>query len=262
MEKETRRRWVRLPSPALIVAMIALFAAFTQTGLASRTVDLVQAGCNCANSSDIVNNSLTSVDIKNGSLLKADFKKGQIPAGARGPRGAAGAAGAPGPAGPPGAAGAPGATGPPGAGDLTKLGSASLSSALLITSTASSRTPIGQVTITVPAGGKQLVKVDAHVTAFGGTFNFGMDLDRVGGPQSVDGFDSTTGQTTLSHSWIFTVDPGTFTFRFKVSSSPAGASLTGLVLTAETIPFGGTGVAPTIVASGAGITSSGASRPD
>ena len=55
--------------------MIALFVALTQTGLASRTVALVQAGCNCANSSDIVNNSLTSVDIKNGSLLKKDFKR-------------------------------------------------------------------------------------------------------------------------------------------------------------------------------------------
>ena len=77
---EKKSNWRRLPSPALIVAMVALFVAFTQTGLAARTVDLVQAGCNCANSSDIVNNSLTSVDIKNGSLLKKDFKKGQIPA--------------------------------------------------------------------------------------------------------------------------------------------------------------------------------------
>ena len=118
MEKE--RKWLRLPSPALIVAMVALFVAFTQTGLAARTVDLVQAGCNCANSSDIVNNSLTSVDIKNGSLLKKDFKKGQIAAGPRGPRGAPGANGAngaqgpAGPAGPGGPGGPAGAQGPPG----------------------------------------------------------------------------------------------------------------------------------------------------
>ena len=107
-----------MPSPALIVAMLALFVALTQTGLAARTVELVQAGCNCANSSDIVNNSLTSVDIKNGSLLKKDFKKGQIPAGRRGPpgsRGAAGAAGAAGPTGPAGPAGPSGQNGAPGA---------------------------------------------------------------------------------------------------------------------------------------------------
>jgi hypothetical protein len=121
-----KRKWLRLPSPALIVAMIALFVALTQTGLASRAVQAVQAGCNCANSSDIVNNSLTSADIKNGSLLKKDFKKSQIPAGRRGPagpRGAMGPAGTTGPAGPagpagpggpPGAAGAPGAPGAPG----------------------------------------------------------------------------------------------------------------------------------------------------
>jgi len=97
-----------------MVAMVALFVAFTQTGLAARTVDLVQAGCNCANSSDIVNNSLTSADIKNGSLLKADFKKGQLPRGARGPRGVAGAAGAAGAAGPAGPAGPTGPGGPQG----------------------------------------------------------------------------------------------------------------------------------------------------
>jgi len=115
---EKKRKWLRLPSPALIVAMVALFVAFTQTGLAARTVDLVQAGCNCANSSDIVNNSLTSVDIKNGSLLKADFKKGQIPAGKRGARGPAGANGSPGPQGaqgPAGPQGAQGGQGPAGA---------------------------------------------------------------------------------------------------------------------------------------------------
>jgi hypothetical protein len=108
-----KRKWLRLPSPALIVAMIALFVALTQTGLASRAVQAVQAGCNCANSSDIINNSLVSADIKNGSLLKKDFKKGQIPAGARGARGPAGPAGPAGPGGPAGPAG-PGGPGGPG----------------------------------------------------------------------------------------------------------------------------------------------------
>jgi hypothetical protein len=118
---ERKRKRMRLPSPALIVAMVALFVALTQTGLAARTVDLVQAGCNCANSSDIVNNSLTSVDIKNGSLLKADFKKGQIPAGPRGARGAAGANGAPGAQGPPGPQGPGGGQGPQGPPGPTNL---------------------------------------------------------------------------------------------------------------------------------------------
>ena len=112
---ERKRKWVRLPSPALIVAMIALFVALTQTGLASRAVRATVGNpCNCAGSGDIVNNSLVSADIKNGSLLKKDFKKGQIPAGPRGPRGLAGANGAQGPAGPAGPGGPGGPGGPPG----------------------------------------------------------------------------------------------------------------------------------------------------
>jgi hypothetical protein len=109
------RKWFRAPSPALIVAMVALFVALTQTGLASRALDAtVRDPCNCAGSGDIVNNSLTSADVKNGSLLKKDFKKGQIPAGPRGARGPAGANGANGAQGPQGPAGPAGATGPGG----------------------------------------------------------------------------------------------------------------------------------------------------
>ena len=115
---QAKRKWLRMPSPALIVAMVALFIALTQTGLAGRALRAADPPCNCAGSGDIINNSLTSVDIKNGSLLRKDFKKGQISAGARGPRGltgAAGANGAPGaqgPQGPKGDAGPQGAPGP------------------------------------------------------------------------------------------------------------------------------------------------------
>jgi collagen triple helix repeat protein len=147
----TRRRRIPRPSPALVVAMVGLFLAMTQTGLASRA--LQAAGCNCASSGDIQNNSLTSVDIKDGSLLKKDFKKGQVPQGPQGPRGAAGPQGA---AGPPGAAGLPGtkgdkgdtgAKGDPGPSKLTlrhrganvDLGTAAV-------------TPVTVITMNLPAG--------------------------------------------------------------------------------------------------------------
>ena len=113
---ERKRKWFRLPSPALVVAMAALFVALTQTGLASRA--LQAAGCNCATSGDVVNNSLTGADIKNRSLGKGEFKKGTLLRGARGARGPAGANGAPGPqgpGGPQGPAGPQGLTGPAGA---------------------------------------------------------------------------------------------------------------------------------------------------
>jgi Collagen triple helix repeat (20 copies) len=121
-----KKKWWpgRRPSPALVVAMVALFVSLQQTGLASRA--LQAAGCNCATSRDIVNNSLTGVDIKNGSLTKRDLRKGTIPSpirnvavkgekgdqGQPGPKGEQGLTGA---KGDPGAPGAKGDPGPPGA---------------------------------------------------------------------------------------------------------------------------------------------------
>ena len=115
---QAKRTRLRIPSPALVVAMLALFVALTQTGLAGRAVDAVEGPCNCGTSGDIIdealtgadikNGSLTSAEIKNGSLLRKDFKKGQLQVG---PRGLPGAAGAPGAQGPQGAKGDPGAQG-------------------------------------------------------------------------------------------------------------------------------------------------------
>ncbi len=81
----------KLPPPALVVAMIALFVAFSGTSYAAVK---------------IARNSITSIHVKDHSLLAKDFKSGQIPRGPVGPAGAAGAAGPAGPAGPTGPAGA------------------------------------------------------------------------------------------------------------------------------------------------------------
>src|SRR6188472_4466999 len=78
------RRFKRFrPSPAMVVACVALLVALSGTGYAA-----VQA---------LPRNSVTTVQVKDHSLLVRDFKAGQIP---RGPRGPAGPAGATGPAGP------------------------------------------------------------------------------------------------------------------------------------------------------------------
>jgi hypothetical protein len=97
----------RRPSPALIVAMIALFAALSQTGLASQA--LRAAGCNCATGSDILDGSLTGIDIKDKSLTKRDFR-GSV-AGRPGRPGPRGATGQQGPKGDTGTAGLPGSKG-------------------------------------------------------------------------------------------------------------------------------------------------------
>jgi hypothetical protein len=70
------------PSPALVVACVALLVALAGTGYAAVTLP---------------RNSVTTVQVKDFSLLARDFKRGQLPAGKQGP---------PGPAGPAGPAGA------------------------------------------------------------------------------------------------------------------------------------------------------------
>jgi hypothetical protein len=69
----------RLPSPALVVACIALAVALGGTGYAALKLP---------------RNSVTTVQVKDFSLLSRDFKRGQLPAGPQGPPGPAGPAGA------------------------------------------------------------------------------------------------------------------------------------------------------------------------
>ena len=77
----------RRPSPALVIALLALFFALGGTGYAV---------------SRLPKNSVTSVQVKDYSLLKRDFKRGQLPRGARGAQGLQGDSGATGAKGDPG----------------------------------------------------------------------------------------------------------------------------------------------------------------
>ena len=79
------------PSPAMVVASLALLLALGGTGYAA--------------SQALPRNSVTTIQVKDRSLLARDFKAGQLPRGAVGPAGPAGAAGPAGPAGPAGGAG-------------------------------------------------------------------------------------------------------------------------------------------------------------
>jgi hypothetical protein len=90
----------RRPSPATIIAVIALFAALGGTSYAAVTKLLPK-------------NSVGSAQVINGSLLKKDLSKKTVAAlkGNRGPAGPAGAQGAAGPAGPQGATGPQGPKG-------------------------------------------------------------------------------------------------------------------------------------------------------
>ena len=98
----------RRPSPALVVASLALLVALTGTGVAAvsaiprNSVGSLQLKPNSVTNAKIRANAVTSAKVKNRSLLRADFAVGQLPAGPTGPQGPAGP---PGPAGPAGAAG-------------------------------------------------------------------------------------------------------------------------------------------------------------
>jgi hypothetical protein len=99
------------PSPAMVVALAALFVALGGSSYAALVLK-----ANSVSSKHIKNGQVKGVDlgkasidsskVVNGKLLAEDFAAGQLPAGARGPQG---------PQGPQGATGAPGAAGTDGA---------------------------------------------------------------------------------------------------------------------------------------------------
>jgi hypothetical protein len=112
------RRFVRRPSPSMVVAFIALLVALGGTSYAiqalpSNSVGSKQLKNNAVTSKKLKNGAVTSKKlkngavnsdkVKNGSLLSADFKSGQLPAGpqgAQGPKGETGQTGARGETGP------------------------------------------------------------------------------------------------------------------------------------------------------------------
>jgi hypothetical protein len=108
-----RQMFRHRPSPAMVVAVIALIVAMSGTGYAALTI----TGKNVRNGSltgaDVRNNTLASIDVKNGNLLAKDFKAGQLPAGPQGAQGPQG------PQGPQGAQGVQGPADGPAGGDLS-----------------------------------------------------------------------------------------------------------------------------------------------
>lgn len=88
--------WIKhRPSPAMIVAMIALVVAlggtsYAATKLSKNSVGVKQIKRNAVTSSKIKANSVTSSKVKDHALLARDFQAGSLP---KGPRGATGATG-------------------------------------------------------------------------------------------------------------------------------------------------------------------------
>jgi hypothetical protein len=102
------RRGLHKPSPAMLVALLALFVALGGTSYAA-----LQLAPNSVGGKHLKRNAVTSPKVKPGSLLLSDFRASQR-SSLRGPQGPEGQQGAQGAQGPQGAQGAQGPVGPPG----------------------------------------------------------------------------------------------------------------------------------------------------
>jgi hypothetical protein len=109
-----------LPSPAMIVACVALVVALGGVGYAAgvlpensvgtaqlqkKAVTAAKLKKDAVTTRKVRKNAITTTKVKDGTLLAQDFQAGQLPAGPTGP------AGSQGPKGDTGAAGAPGVSG-------------------------------------------------------------------------------------------------------------------------------------------------------
>jgi hypothetical protein len=148
----------RRPSPATLIAMLALFVALAESSFvepvrsaATRLVGGMQIKSNAVGGRHMRDNAVGTAEVRNGSLRAQDFDAGQLP---QGPKGEAG------PAGPQGAVGETGAIGPSGV-----ISSAGLVGGPSIPNPDSTtRFLAPPATVTVPAGAK--VFVSSH-RAFG-----------------------------------------------------------------------------------------------
>jgi hypothetical protein len=106
------RKLLRRPSPAMVVACLALTVALGGTSvaavsqLARNSVGPRQLQTGAVTNPKIRNNAVNSSKVAPRSLLRSDFAPGQLPAGPIGPQGPAGPAGPAGAAGPAGVIGA------------------------------------------------------------------------------------------------------------------------------------------------------------
>jgi hypothetical protein len=94
----------KLPSPAMLVACVALVVAlggvsYAAAALPKNSVGTAQLKKKAVTGTKLKRDAVTGAKVKNGSLMGADFKAGQLPAGPQGPKGDPGAPGQQGPSG-------------------------------------------------------------------------------------------------------------------------------------------------------------------
>ena len=111
------KKFFRKPSPAMVIACMALFVALGGASYAAISIPNNSVG-----TAQLKANAVISSKVKNHSLKAVDFAQGQLPKGAKGDTGAQGLTGTAGVKGDTGAAGAQGLTGAKG--DIGATGAA------------------------------------------------------------------------------------------------------------------------------------------
>src|SRR6266511_4283102 len=99
-----RRAFLRRPSPAMIVACVALAVALGPASYAA----ISELARESVGTRELKDNAVTSAKVRDFTLRSWDFKRGDLPRGPQGqqgPQGPAGAQGPPGPQGSPGVIG-------------------------------------------------------------------------------------------------------------------------------------------------------------
>lgn len=142
------KRFKQLPSPPMVISLIALVVAMAGTGyaavaLAPNSVGTKQLKRGAVKNSDIGSSAVTSAKVRDGSLLARDFGTGQLPAGPKGDKGDTGATGATGATGPPGTNGTNGTNGADGAAGATNVTTRSVTQSLAV----------GEQSLTAPCNG-------------------------------------------------------------------------------------------------------------
>lgn len=98
MNPRNRKFRFKMPSPAMIVAMVSLIVAlggtsYAATKLAKNSVGEKQIKKNAVTTTKIKANSVTSTKVKDRTLTARDFKPNSLPKGPKGPKGATGPTG-------------------------------------------------------------------------------------------------------------------------------------------------------------------------
>jgi hypothetical protein len=211
---------MRKPSPALLIALLALFVSLGGTGYA-----VSQLPKNSVGNKQLKKNAVTSTKVKDRSLLAKDFKQGQLPSGTNGAKGDTGPIG-------PGGPSAIAFSDPVGAGVAlttayqviaeTPLASSSINPGALVLNHSSSvaLTAVVDATNAIAAVEQVTCKIERNDgTGWVNVSNSFANHDIENGP-SKDAMIATGGARLLP--------AGTHQFRVSCKASSAGAVTTGM----------------------------------